>query len=221
VTPERGGRRTRRPPDLLQVLADSPSEADRVVAARAPETPPAALSRLGFDHDAAVRIAVLTNPACPWGVLAAHLSGPAGPELQHAAAHPGTPRDEVAHLLTSEDPARRAAGAANPHLTAGDCDLLSQDPDPTVRAALAANELAFPASLATFPADPDPRVREALAANPSVPLALLGGLRISDVPPWQARSFIDRSVPDQGARAKALQRLAEASGEMLLAALLL
>lgn len=148
----------------------------KLLAARHPNTPPAALEALGREDDEALSRHLVRNPAAP-AALRESLAVSLGPVFRRASARdPETPPGALARLAADDIRDVRWMAARNPHTPPDALAALAEDADARVRQGVGRNAAAPPALLAALAGDPVRWVRLAAARHPDTPPAALADL---------------------------------------------
>ena len=160
-------RRAGLPLEATRALVRRSDPAGRAVAAHRGDTPSQLLADLCGDPDAAVRLALATNPATPADALAELARAERDePVLASLCVLPHAPRPVLEALAASPSVAARRAIAARRDAPPALLSRLAHDPDPSVCLAVAGNPSAPREALSTLTATPVPSVMRAAQAHP-------------------------------------------------------
>ncbi|HEY8480150.1 MAG TPA: hypothetical protein VIL71_10005 [Spirillospora sp.] len=153
---------------LMRRFATSAHAGLRRFAAHSPHLPADLVRLLARDEDFVVRLLLSEHHPDPPGdlLLAMALESPFVTRVDRAC-HPNLPREGLARLAGSPDPAARVLALRDPALGPGEVERLSRDADPAVRAAAARDPRLPPARLLELLDDPD--AAGSAARNPALP----------------------------------------------------
>jgi len=179
------------PADVLELLADHPSERVRQKLAVHPHLPVAAVRRLARAESDVVRQAVSASRSLPIQTLLPIYEDLNDELRKVVASDPSTPLNALYCIAaTDPDPYLRWLAVRNPRLTPEDLARLSVRPNSTVRREVAACPGAPAEAMRNMFSDSDAEVRERVARHANTPPGVLAYLRRDRHPKVRLRAKV-------------------------------
>ena len=144
----------------------------QLLAAKAPNLPPALVERLARSANPKVAAAIARRPGLPPAVVLSLASRGLLLATHGLAQNPSTPEHVLASLARNPDATTRQRVGRNPHTPPATLAALATDAQDRVRYAVAGNRRTPPEALEKLATDADPDIRERVGHNPACTSAI-------------------------------------------------